>query len=162
VLEAIQPDAYDVMHCYFSIVNPSAGYPVPATFRPQDLRGMLNRAGSVGMGVLAIRILAAGAAADAVERHPLAGSTGGVLISGTDYDADRQRAARLRPLADELGISLAELAIRFALSKPELATALVGISSVEQVEFAARSAEAGPLPAGAVERILLMADDEAD
>lgn len=162
VLEAIQPDAYDVMHCYFSMVNPSAGYPVPATFRPQDLGGMLNRAASVGMGVLAIRILAAGAAADAAERHPLAGSTGGVLISGTDYDADRQRATRLRPLADELGISLTELAIRFALSKPELATALVGISSVEQVEFAARSAEAGPLPAGAVERILLMADDEAD
>jgi aryl-alcohol dehydrogenase-like predicted oxidoreductase len=159
VLEAIRPDAYDVMHCYFSMVNPSAGHPVPSSFAPQNLGQMLDRAAGVGMGVLAIRILAAGAAAGAVDRHPIAGGTGGALISGTDYEADTQRAERLRPIADELGISLAELAIRFALSKAELSTALVGISSVEQVDFAARAEEAGPLPADIVQRIVLMADE---
>jgi aryl-alcohol dehydrogenase-like predicted oxidoreductase len=159
VLEAIQPDAYDVMHCYFSAVNPSAGHPVSTAYQPQNLGGMLDRAATVGMGVLAIRILAAGAAAGATPRHPIAGGTGGTLISGTDYDADVERAERLRPIADELGISLPELAIRFALSKPELSTALVGISSVDQVDFAVRAADVGPLPPAIVERIVLAADE---
>jgi L-galactose dehydrogenase/L-glyceraldehyde 3-phosphate reductase len=118
---------------------------------------MIDRAAAVGMGALAIRILAAGALAGAPDRHPLAGGTGGVLITGADYESDVQRADRLRPLSDELGISLPELAIRFALAKRELATVLVGVSAIEQVEFAARAAAAGPLPSGAVERIVRQA-----
>lgn len=154
VLQAIRPGCFDVMHCYFSAANPSAGYPVPSSFAPQDLGQMIDRAASAGMGVLAIRILAAGALAGLPQRHPIAGGTDGVLISGTDYRADAARAERLRPLAEELGISLAELAMRFALSKPEVATALVGVSAVEQVELATRAADAGPLPAEAIERIV--------
>ena len=141
------------MHCYFSAANPSAGYPVPSSFGPQDLGLMIDRAAGAGVGVLAIRILAAGALAG-TERHPLAGGTDGVLISGTDYADDERRAERLRPIAAELGIGLAELAVRFALSKVGLATALVGVSAVDQIEFATRAAEAGPLPAEAVQRIV--------
>ncbi|MBI4492266.1 MAG: aldo/keto reductase [Chloroflexi bacterium] len=157
VLEAMQPGTFDLVHCYFNALNPSAGYSVPRTFQPQDLGRMIDRASAVGMGVLAIRILAGGALAGVAERHPLAGGTGGALIDGTDYDADTQQAERLRPLADELGISLAELAIRFALSKPEVACALIGPSSLEHVELAARAAEAGPLPIEVGERILGLA-----
>jgi L-galactose dehydrogenase/L-glyceraldehyde 3-phosphate reductase len=157
VIEAMQPGAFDVFHCYFNGVNPSAGYSMPPTFEPQNLGGMIDRAAAVGMGVFAIRILAAGALAGEAPRHPIAGGTGGTLVSGTDYSEDVRAAERLRPVAEELGISLAELGIRFALSKREVATALVGISSVEQVEYAARAAEAGPLPADVVERIVAMA-----
>lgn len=154
VLEVIRAAAFDVLHCYFSAVNPSAGYPVPPTFPPQNMDCMIDRAAAVGMGALAIRILAAGALAGGPDRHPLAGGTGGVLVAGADYESDVQRADRLRPLSEELGISLPELAIRFALAKRELATVLVGVSAIEQVEFAARAAAAGPLPPGVVERIV--------
>lgn len=153
VLEVIGRGGFDVMHCYFSAANPSAGYPVPPSFGPQDLGLMIDRAAAAGVGALAIRILAAGALAGA-ERHPLAGGTDGVLISGTDYAADAARAARLRPIAAELGVGLAELAMRFALSKAGLATALVGVSEVEQIELAARAADAGPLPPDVVQRIV--------
>jgi aryl-alcohol dehydrogenase-like predicted oxidoreductase len=153
VLEIIARGGFDVMHCYFSAANPSAGYPVPQTFGPQDLGLMIDRAAAAGVGVLAIRILAAGALAG-TERHPLAGGTDGVLISGTDYAADGGRAERLRPIAAELGVSLPELAVRFALSKAALATALVGVSEVGQIEFAAQAAAAGPLPRDVVQRII--------
>jgi aryl-alcohol dehydrogenase-like predicted oxidoreductase len=49
--------------------------------------------------------------------------------------------------------SLVEAAIRFALSKPEVSTALVGISSLEQLEHAIACANRGPLSAEALGRL---------
>jgi len=46
--------------------------------------------------------------------------------------------------------SLAEASIRFALSQPGIATALVGISSLDQLEQALSAAENGPLPPDAL------------
>jgi aryl-alcohol dehydrogenase-like predicted oxidoreductase len=160
VQEVIASGGFDLFHCYYNTVNPSAAYAMPSTFAPQDLGQIMVQAAAQGMGVLAIRILAAGAASGVAERHALAGGSQGVLISGTDYARDEQRAARIRPLAEELGISLAELSIRFALSRPELSCALVGISSLDQVEFAAKAAEGGPLPDDVVARIVQANDDE--
>jgi L-galactose dehydrogenase/L-glyceraldehyde 3-phosphate reductase len=154
VLEVVADGGFDVFHCYYNAVNPSAGHPVPPGFPAQDLGQMIDRAAASGTVPLAIRILAAGALAGAVPRHPLAGGTGGVLVQGTEYDSDVERAERLRPIAAELGINLPELAVRFALSNPEIASALVGISSVDQVDEAARAAEAGPLPDEVVQRIV--------
>jgi aryl-alcohol dehydrogenase-like predicted oxidoreductase len=154
VLQVIADGGFDVFHCYFNAVNPSAGYPVLPDFPAQNLGQMIDRAATSDTAPLAIRILAAGALAGAVPRHPLAGGTGGVLVQGTEYKSDVERAERLRPIAAELGIGLADLAIRFALSKPGIASALVGISSVEQVEDAVRAAGAGPLPDELVQRIV--------
>jgi len=151
---AVKPDAFDVFHCYYSAVNPSAGFDVPATFGQQDFGGLLQRAGDAGMGVFAIRIMAAGALAGAVERHPLASRDGAPLIAGVNYDADADHAERLRPVADELHITLPELAIRFALSQPRVSCALVGFSDDAQLEEGARAAAAGPLPTQAIERIV--------
>lgn len=154
VLEVIRSGAFDFFHCYFSAVNPSAGFPVPTDFAPQNMRQMIDRAVEAGMNALAIRILAAGALAGETDRHPLAGGTGGTLISGTDYEADVQRAERLRPIAAEVGSTLPELGIRFALSKPGIASTLVGFSSMEQIDEAAWAAEAGPLGDDLVQRIV--------
>lgn len=49
--------------------------------------------------------------------------------------------------------SLIEAAIRFALSPPEISTALVGISSLEQLEHAVACADRGPLPAEVLGRL---------
>ena len=43
--------------------------------------------------------------------------------------------------------------IQFVIGKPEVSTALVGLSNREQLEQAAASAERGPLPAEAVKRL---------
>lgn len=153
-LQVIRPDAYDVFHCYFSAVNPSAGFDISLRSGQQNLGGLIQRAVDAGMAPFAIRIMAAGALAGPVERHRLASREGAPLIAGVEYDADVEQAQRLRPLADELAISLPELAIRFALSKPEIPCSLIGISDVAQLEEAAHAASAGPLPAGIVERII--------
>ena len=41
---------------------------------------------------------------------------------------------RLRPVADGLGVSLAQLALAWVLREPNVATAIIGASRPEQVE----------------------------
>jgi aryl-alcohol dehydrogenase-like predicted oxidoreductase len=41
---------------------------------------------------------------------------------------------RLRPLADGLGITMAQLALAWVLRRPEVASAIIGASRPEQVE----------------------------
>jgi aryl-alcohol dehydrogenase-like predicted oxidoreductase len=49
--------------------------------------------------------------------------------------------------------SLVEAAIRFAIAKPEVSTALVGLSNLDQLEQAVAAVERGPLPGEAIERL---------
>ena len=64
-----------------------------------------------------------------------------VKAAGEASAADRDSlAARLG------GEPLNEVALRFALSRPEVTTALIGFSSVAQVEEAAVSVAKGALP----------------
>jgi len=45
-----------------------------------------------------------------------------------------ERVQRLRPLADELGLSMAQLALAWVLREPTVASAIIGASRPEQVE----------------------------
>ena len=152
--QVVQAGAFDVLHCYFSAVNPSAAFPVPRTFGQQNFEGLLDKVVAAGMGAFAIRIMAAGALAGTTERHPLASQDGSPLIAGVDYEADAQQAERLRPLARELGVSLAELAVRFALSVSSVSCALIGISDEAQLDESVRAASAGALPPEIVQRVV--------
>src|SRR5215831_11121774 len=49
--------------------------------------------------------------------------------------------------------SMAEAAIRFVLSNPDISTALVGLASLEQLEQALAAAAKGPLPTEACEKL---------
>jgi aryl-alcohol dehydrogenase-like predicted oxidoreductase len=146
------------MQCYYIALNPSAGYPGSPAGEAQDFDGLIDQAAGAGMGVFAIRIMAAGALAAAPARHPVAGDPGSVLAAGSEYPRDLARAERLAPLAAELGLeSPLELALRFALAKPGISSALIGPSDQQQVAECLRWAERGPLPADAVERVLAVA-----
>lgn len=158
VVRVIDSGGFDVMHTYVNAVNPSAVLPVGSGFSGQDLGQMTRHARAQRMGVLAIRVLAAGALAGVPPegRGALAGPVGGALTAGGEYTRDLDRAERLRPLAAELGVEMAELAIRFVISLEEVHTALAGVADVEQFEIAARAAEAGPLPSDLVDRIVAL------
>lgn len=157
VHQVVEAGVFDSVQCYLNALNPSGGWPVE---RPaeQDFRGLIRRAAEAGLGVIAIRVLAAGALGDGGVRHPLAGDPGGPLISGTTYSDDLERAAALRALAAELGAeSPAELSLRLVLSQPDLSTALVGFSEMGHLEAALRWADRGPLDQSAIDRILALA-----
>jgi len=131
---------FDTVQAYYNLLNPSAGRAVPAGFGAQDYRGSSAAAVAQRMGVLVIRVLAAGAVAGAAPR-----AGGRPLSRGSAAEDDIARAAAVdRALAGEPGTP-PQRAIRFALDTPGVAGVLVGFASVEQVEEAAAAAELPPL-----------------
>ena len=74
--------------------------------------------------------------------------------SGRDYGVDVERARRLEPLVrDGFADSLVEAAIRFVIADDAVSTALVGYSTLEQLEAAAAAVNKGPLPSAALDRL---------
>lgn len=58
----------------------------------------------------------------------------------------RQQYRELYALLDEAGLGVAEAALRFVLSNPNVCCALTGMRSADEVERNARAVAAGPLP----------------
>lgn len=148
---------FDSVQAYVNVTNPSAAFPGTAPAGAQDFGGLIGQAAAGGLGVLAIRVLAAGAVAGAA-RHPTAGPAGDALVPGATYAEDVRRAMGLAALARELRLEgTVELALRFALAIPGVSTVLVGFSDKAQVGEALRFVARGPLPGEAVERVLAQA-----
>ena len=152
--ETLDSGTLDTAQVCFNLLNPSAGYPVPPNFPAQDFKQMLRVAGRRQVGVIAIRVLAAGALSGTEARHPIAVPTVDPIASGPDYDTDVRRTQALRALVDEgHATSLVEASLRFALTDDAVSTVLLGYSSLEHLEYAAASVDKGPLSAAARERL---------
>jgi len=155
--ETVMAGPFATVQSYFNVFNPSAGY-TGHSGGQQDFQGLIDTAARVGAGVIAIRVLAAGAATGSAERPTNAADPGPALVSGWQYDGDRERALSLAPLAAQLGLEgPLELAVRFALAKAGVSTVLVGYSTLEHLESAIRWAERGPLPDAAVRQLVQLA-----
>jgi len=144
----------ETMQAYFNVLNPSAGY-AGVSGGSQDFDGIIDDAARQGAGVIAIRVLAAGAVTGSAERAPNAGGTGSALVRGGDFELDLARSGALPALARAYGCeSAVELAFRFALAKTGVSTVLLGFSDLEQLDGALRWFERGPLPEAAVLQIV--------
>lgn len=139
---------FDSIILNYSVLNQSAFLDGP-TLNPLFTYGRVGaRAAERGMGIVALRILEAGALATGFDRHPLAGTPG-----APNYGAYIEQAKTLRFLAEPGEPTLVSAAIRFGLSNPAISTVLVGISDVSHVDAAADAAERGPLRADELQRI---------
>ena len=85
----------------YNLVNPSAGMPAPPGFDMDDYGNLIGRANDNGMGVLVIRVLAAGALSGEIARHSVAVPTVAPIGSGRDYSQDQARADGFRFLVRE-------------------------------------------------------------
>ena len=144
--------AMDTVQACYNLLNPSAGVPGTPKFYTHDYGQLIDRAAAKGAGVIAIRVMAAGALTGVPDRHPLAIPTVAPIGSSEEYEEDVRRARRFQYLVED-GIvdSLPEAALRFVLSKGEVSTALAGVSSIEQLEQSVAWAEKGPLPKAALD-----------
>ena len=147
VLEVIEKAGLETAQMVHNLLNPTATVSPPKGFVGQDYGRMMARAKARGLGTIAIRILAGGALSGVAERHPIATPSVRPIGSDATYADDVARAQRLK-LMIEAGYagSLPEAAVRFGLSKPNLDIALVGVSTLEQLNAALSAVDKGPLP----------------
>lgn len=124
----IDSGAFDTILVHYSLANTTAWEKGAGRTGLRDYGQVGARAAAAGMGVIALRVLDGGA------------------LTGQD-------SSPLGLLAEETGQGLPALALRFALSNMQVATALVGFSDVPQIEAACAAAATAPLPTEMLTRI---------
>ena len=150
----IDSGTLNTVQSVYNLVNPSAGVAVPSGFDMPDYGNLIERASVNGMGVLVIRVLAAGALTGEAVRHPVAVPAVAPIGSGREYGQDQARADGFRFLQHEgYAGNLVEASLRFALGNAGVSSVLVGYSCLEHLEQAVEFAERGPLPPEATARL---------
>jgi aryl-alcohol dehydrogenase-like predicted oxidoreductase len=147
--------AFDSGQVSYNLLNPSPGASsLPAGYPAQDYDNLLGHMHAADMGVINIRVLAGGALSGSDDRHPLGSPPPAPIGSGGDYHTDVGRAQRFQPLIQEGHAGdLIELSLRYVIAQPAVTTVLVGYSTLDHLEHAARSIEKGPLSPAAMARI---------
>ena len=139
--EVLQSRQFETVQTPYNLLNPSSGREMPAEFLETNLGNLLATCRELGIGVFAIRVFAGGAlAGQKPSKHTLTTKFFPLDL----FRRDEQRAAAI---ASRLpgGMSLRELALRFAISHPDVASAIIGFGSPVEVEEAAAQADKGPL-----------------
>ena len=150
----LESGAFDTAQTPFNALNPSWLAPAHKGVVAQDFCELGKVAAANGVGLIGIRILAAGALSGEAARHPVAMPEVAPIASAESYAEDVAAARRLAPLvAEGVAGSLAELAIRYAAFAPGMGCALIGTASLGQLETALAAVGQGPLPAAAVARV---------
>ena len=152
--QVIDARVFDSAQVSYNMLNPSAAVDLPAGYPAQDYGRLFDHTQAAGVGVIGIRVLAGGALSGSAERHPIASPPPEPIGSAVAYDRDLRRARRLAPLvAAGFAASLAEAAVRFAISHPAMGTILVGMATPGQFEQALAAVQKGGLPQAALERL---------
>ena len=149
-LDVIGSGRFDTAQVYYNAINPSAAWPrVPAGWRGgQDFSGILAACRRRNMGVLNIRVWAGGVLASPARPDRLF-----VMTAGTDLDNEVRCAAAVRAALGDACGAPAQAALRFVLGNEDLATRVIGITEIAQLEAALAALAQGPLPAAAVSRL---------
>lgn len=155
VHEALERTGAETIQVCYNMMNPSARVAAPPGFPFQDYDQLIGAAEAAGTGVIAIRVLAGGALSGVETRHPLGANEVDPIATSGSYGEDVRYAGRFQFLVDSgHAENLVEAAIRFAVYTEGISTAMVGISSYEQLEAAVTYAERGPLTDQALAAIL--------
>lgn len=152
--EVVASGTVNTVQTIYNLINASAGAEAPPGFDMPDYGGLIGLAAEKQVGVIVIRVLAAGALTGTTARHPVAVPTVAPIGSGRDYNQDMSRAREFAFLVDEgFADDMPEASVRFALSNKGVSTVLVGYSDLDHLEKSVRYAGKGPLPAEALARL---------
>ena len=152
--KVVDSGRFDVVQAYYNLLNPSAGVSIPPGFVGHDFRHLIDRAAGHDMGVVVIRVMAAGALGGASSRQGHASPTiGSPMVTDSAYDTDEERTSKLDFLVSGDIQSRPQAAVRFALMHTGVSTVLVGFSSRAQIEEGASASEKRPIPHEALSRL---------
>ncbi len=152
--EWVESEVFDSAQIFYNLLVPSAGKQVSDNHHATDYQQLLTTSAKHGVGAIGVRVLAGGALSGNVNRHPLGMPVVDPIGSDTDYATDVKLGLRFQPLIDAgHATSLAELAMRYVISNPQLPTTEIGIATLDELQTAAMAINKGPLQEEALELI---------
>jgi L-galactose dehydrogenase/L-glyceraldehyde 3-phosphate reductase len=145
--KVVESNRFDVVQAYFNLLNPSAGHRLSDEFSGYNFKQLIDKSSEGGMGVVAIRVMAAGAVGGDSSREGYAAPlVRGPMVLGGEYERDLTRSSLLDFLVQGEIRSLPQAALKFVLMHLGVSTALVGFSNLNQIKDAAEITEFNPLP----------------
>ncbi len=144
VRAAVASSRFDMAQVYYNMLNPTAGFALGggmgAGWSDSDFTGLLDACREHDVGVMNIRIFAAGVLA-ADERHgreiPITANAG--------MEAEEARTRAVLGALGERGETRSQTAIRFGLSHPAVSTVVFGVAEMSHVHQALAAPGLGPL-----------------
>jgi D-threo-aldose 1-dehydrogenase len=146
--EVVDSGRFDVIQIYYNLLNPTAMRSAGPGWNTTDFDGLLHRCAAQDMGVMGIRIFAAGHLAS-TERH---GREVAITTNAENAAEEVRAGAALEVLGTQYGTP-AQAALRFGLGCPLLSTIEVGIGETWHLDQALAAVEMGPLPQAALEAL---------
>jgi D-threo-aldose 1-dehydrogenase len=145
----IESGRFDSAQVYYNMLNPSANCAtMPRAWSGFNSTGIINACKSQDMAIMAIRIFAASYLAS-----PSRTGRESILTTNTDPNAEQRMA---ESLFERLGNSYgkrAQTALRFALSNPDVSTAIIGLAEPQHLEDALKGVDMGALPEPAMQEL---------
>jgi L-galactose dehydrogenase/L-glyceraldehyde 3-phosphate reductase len=129
---------FDTAQILYNMINQSASAPAPDGFDDVDQGEALTVAEANDIGVIGIRSHAAGALVDRLDR---------VVKADSDVARDHDRALRLGFLRKAPFATLSQVALRFCLDNPAIATVVPGCKNAAEIEQAVATADLPPVSA---------------
>ena len=143
--QVIDSGRFDTAQVYYNVLNPSAARKMPPRWSGHSFDGIIDACRGQDMGIMAIRILAAGVLATDTR-------TGREIpVSAETHVEEEERRTRavFAALGDDYG-TRAQTAVRFAIANPHVSGAIVGLATLAHLDEALAGAESGPLPGEAM------------
>ena len=146
----IESRRVDTALVYINMINPTAAHSdpertldasLPKASRGQDFSGVLDCCTENDVGVIAIRILAAGAIIGELKHYK-----DRIVTKDTNVDDVAFKASAIREMLGDSQGSLAQAAIRFVLAHPAIATINFGARNLDEFEEGLAAVAMGPLP----------------
>ena len=149
IREVVNTGCFDTAQIYYNLLNPTATFDEKGMWNDQDFSSLVSDCQTQNMGILGIRIFAAGLLATDI-RH-------GREIPVThmiDIKEEERRVHKIYEIVGETYGNRAQFAIRYGLSDNSLHCTVLGLATLEHLENAIQAVEMGPLPEDVLEKIL--------
>ena len=139
--EVVQSGRVDTAQVYYNLINPSAGYDIEKAWHSENYTGLLSTCRQFEVGVLGIRVYAAGILASRVQHGREIPVT-----PNTNYESELQRANSIRKLLAGVDGTDAQKALRFVLDQNQIHGAVIGLAELSHLQDAIGTTQLDSLP----------------
>ena len=138
--EVVLSDCFDVAQIYYNLLNPSASFSTQGKWNDQNFSNLIKNCKSKDMGLMNIRIYAAGYLATE-KRH----GREIPITFGIDETELYKRVEKINFILKDIQGTKAQKALRYGLSNDNMSTIVIGLAKISHLEEALEGYELGSL-----------------
>ena len=138
--EVVLSDYFDVAQIYYNLLNPSASFSSPGKWNDHNFSNLIKNCKSKDMGLMNIRIYAAGYLATD-KRH----GREIPITFGIDETELNKRVEKINFILRDIQGTKAQKALRYGLSNDNMSTIVIGLAKISHLEEALEGYELGSL-----------------